>query len=45
MNWSYSNKVGIDFAMYQQMISKETSWAVPRHVSGILELGKSMIDD
>ena len=30
MNWSYSNKVGIVFAMYQIMISKGTSWTGPR---------------
>ena len=29
-NWSYSNKVGIVFAMYQIMISKGTYWAGPR---------------
>ena len=28
-NWSYSNKVGIYFAMYQIMISKGASWAEP----------------
>ena len=27
MNWSYSNKVEIVFAMYQRMILKGTSWA------------------
>ena len=27
-NWSYSNKVGIVFAMYQRMILKGKSWAV-----------------
>ena len=29
-NWSYSKKVGIIFAVYQIMISKGTSWDVPR---------------
>ena len=29
-NWSYSKKVGIVFAVYQRMRSKETSWAEPR---------------
>ena len=32
-NWSYSNKVGIVFAMYQVMISKGGSWAGPRHMN------------
>ena len=31
-NWSYSNKLGIVFTIYQRMISKGTSWAGTRHV-------------
>ena len=35
-NWSYSNKVGIFFAIYQIMISKRTSWAGTRLAVGAL---------
>ena len=31
-NWSYYNKEGIVFAMYQRMIPKGTSWAGPHHM-------------
>ena len=30
VNWSYSNKVGIVFDMYQKMRSKGKYWAGPR---------------
>ena len=36
-NWSYSNKVGIVFAMYQRMRSKGASWAGPRLESAMLK--------
>ena len=31
-NWSYSNKAGIAFNMYQRMRSKGIFWAGPRHL-------------
>ena len=31
-SWSYSNKVGIVFAMYEIMRPKVTSWAVPHQL-------------
>ena len=31
-NWFYSYKVGIVFAMYQRMRTKEKYWAGPHHI-------------
>ena len=36
-NWSYSKKVGIDFAMYQRIIPKRTSWDGTRLSSYMLK--------
>ena len=40
-NWSYSNKLGIVFAMYQRMRSKGTSWDGLRQHSVGKELRKN----